>query len=134
MLTTTADNQRKRRISRRMSCCRVRKSRKHYHWAYITRHHNSFFFFVNQLSPFSFLYFVFCSLFAALFHHLCSIFFVLLDNALNYYSRDTTSFDYSKLCYITINTAIIPFITVCFGNPSSPHIYAKSCREAIVSK
>ena len=31
-------------------------------------------------------------------------------------------------------TAIFPFISTCFGNPSSPHIYAKPCREAVVSK
>jgi hypothetical protein len=33
--------------------------------------------------------------------------------------------------YPEVSTAILPFITTCFGNPSSPHVYAKPCREAV---
>ena len=30
-----------------------------------------------------------------------------------------------------VTNVIIPFITTCFGNPSSPHVYAAVCRRAI---
>jgi hypothetical protein len=33
--------------------------------------------------------------------------------------------------YPEVSAAILPFITLCFGNPSSPHVYAKPCRDAI---
>lgn len=33
--------------------------------------------------------------------------------------------------YPEVSSAILPFITTCFGNPSSPHVYSKPCREAV---
>jgi cysteine desulfurase len=30
-----------------------------------------------------------------------------------------------------VSAAVIPFVTNCFGNPSSPHVFAAPCREAI---
>jgi cysteine desulfurase len=35
--------------------------------------------------------------------------------------------------YPEVSEAIIPFVTTCFGNPSSSHVYARPCRNAIVS-
>lgn len=42
-------------------------------------------------------------------------------------------FDYnaSTPVFPEVTLAMIPYITTCFGNPSSPHVFAKPCREAI---
>ena len=32
-----------------------------------------------------------------------------------------------------VGEAMLPFLTSCFGNPSSPHVFSKPCREAVAS-
>lgn len=42
-------------------------------------------------------------------------------------------FDYnaSTPVFPEVAEAMMPFLTSCFGNPTSPHVYGKPCREAI---